>query len=121
MILGLRTAIVPTPDLAAAKAWYAQAFETQPYFDEPYYVGFSIGGFELGLVPDGKPGSAGAEPYWGVSDINAELSRLIALGAIPGQAATEVGGGILVASVGDPYGNTLHLIQNPHFDPKAVR
>jgi len=121
MILGLRTAIVPTPDLAAGKAWYAQAFETPPYFDEPFYVGFNIGGFELGLIPDGQPGAAGAQPYWGVADIHSELARLIALGATPQQPATEVGGGIFVASVGDPFGNTLHLIQNPHFDTKVVR
>lgn len=121
MILGLRTTIIPTPDLAAGKAWYAQAFETQPYFDEPFYVGFNIGGFELGLVPDGQPGEAGAQPYWGVADINAELERLVALGANLQQPVTDVGGGITVASVGDPFGNSLYLIQNPHFDPKAIR
>ena len=76
MILGLRTAIVPTPDLVAGKAWYAQAFETKPYFDEPFYVGFNIGGFELGLIPDGTPGEAGAQASWGVADIHAELLRL---------------------------------------------
>ena len=92
MILGLRTAIVPTPDLAAGKAWYTRAFETEPYFDEPFYVGFAIGGFELGLVPDGAtPGDAGAYPMWGVADLAMELARLIALGesappAAPGQS-----------------------------------
>jgi predicted enzyme related to lactoylglutathione lyase len=122
MILGLRTAIVPTPDLAAGKAWYSQAFETQPYFDEPFYVGFNIGGFELGLIPDGnQPGMAGAQPYWGVADIAAELTRLMALGASALQPATDVGGGILVGAVLDPFGNALHLVQNPHFDTQAVR
>ena len=121
MILGLRTTIVPTPDLAAGTAWYSKAFEAQPYFDEPFYVGFNVGGFELGLIPDATPGEAGAQPYWGVADIHAELTRLIALGATARQPATDVGGGIVVASVGDPFGNSLHLIQNPHFDPKALR
>ena len=121
MILGLRTAIVPTPDLAAGKAWYSKAFETPPYFDEPFYVGFNVGGFELGLIPDGTPGEAGAQPYWGVADIHAELARLIALGATAKQPATDVGGGIFVASVADPFGNSLHLVQNPHFDTKALR
>lgn len=121
MILGLRTAIVPTPDLAAGKAWYAKAFETEPYFDEPFYVGFAIGGFELGLIPDGEPGLSGPQPHWGVADIDAEVARLLALGAQPGQPVTDVGGGIRVASVLDPFGNALHLIQNPHFDPKGVR
>lgn len=121
MILGLRTAIVPTPDLAAGKAWYSAAFETPPYFDEPFYVGFAIGGFELGLIPDGEPGQSGAQPYWGVADIEAEVARLLAAGAQPGQPVTDVGGGIRVGSVLDPFGNALHLIQNPHFDTKAVR
>lgn len=122
MILGLRTAIVPTPDLAAGKAWYTKAFETLPYFDEPFYVGFAIGGFELGLVPDGAtPGDAGPQPHWGTADLDAEVARLIALGATAGQPVTDVGGGIRVGSVIDPFGNALHLIQNPHFDPKGVR
>jgi hypothetical protein len=43
---GLRTCIYPVEDLAAAKAWYAQAFNATPNFDEPFYVGFTVGGFE---------------------------------------------------------------------------
>lgn len=121
MILGLRSAIVPVADLAAGKAWYSLAFETAPYFDEPFYVGYQIGGFELGLMPDGTPGAQGAEPYWGVADIGAEVARLLALGATEKQPVTDVGGGIFVAAVGDPFGNRLHLIQNPHFDTKALR
>ena len=53
MLLGLRTAIYPVQDLARAKVWYEQVVGAKPYFDEPFYVGFSVGGFELGLLPDG--------------------------------------------------------------------
>lgn len=60
MILGLRTAIYHVPDLARAKAWYAEAFGVAPYFDEPFYVGFSVGGYELGLDPDVSLAPAGA-------------------------------------------------------------
>ena len=56
MIRGLRTAIYHVTDLAIAKAWYAAVLEREPYFDQPFYVGFNVGGFELGLVPDGTPG-----------------------------------------------------------------
>ena len=70
MILGLRTCIYPAPELARAKAWYAEAFGVAPYFDEPFYVGFRIGGFELGLVPDATPGRDGAQALWGVTDID---------------------------------------------------
>ncbi len=121
MILGLRTALYPAPDLAAGKAWYARAFGVEPYFDEPFYVGFSVGGFELGLVPDAKPGDAGAQPLWGVEDIAAEVERLAALGAAILEPVTDVGGGIKVAAVRDPFGNRLGLIENPHFDRAAVR
>lgn len=68
MIQGLRTAIYPAPDLAAAKAWYSRVLGREPYFDEPYYVGYSVGGFELGLIPDGTPGASGVIVYWGVPD-----------------------------------------------------
>ena len=61
MIQGLRTAIYPTPDLARGKDWYRRVLERDPYFDEPFYVGFSAGGFELGLIPDGEPGAAGVQ------------------------------------------------------------
>jgi predicted enzyme related to lactoylglutathione lyase len=121
MILGLRTAIYPSPDLAVAKQWYAAVLGVAPYFDEPFYVGFSVGGFELGLVPDGMPGTQGAQPLWGVSDIGAEHARLIGLGARPLEPITEVGGGIRVAAVLDPCGNRFGLIENPNFDASAVR
>lgn len=121
MLLGLRTAIYPAPDLQRAKQWYAEVLAQQPYFDEPFYVGFAVGGFELGLVPDGEPGTQGPQPLWGVSDIDAAQARLIRLGATALEPVTEVGAGIRVAAVRDPFGNRLGLIQNPHFDPAAVR
>ena len=121
MILGLRTVGYPVPDLAAAKAWYAAAFETQPYFEEPFYVGFTIGGFELGLIPDGTPGTAGAVTYWGVPDVAKEVERFVALGATIIAAPNEVGGGIIVATLGDPFGNAIGLIYNPYFNVEAVK
>ena len=121
MILGLRTAIYPAPDLARAKAWYVQVLELQPYFDQPFYVGFAVGGFELGLVPDGTPGIGGPQPLWGVSNADAAYARLIELGATALDPVTEVGDGIRVAAVMDPFGNRLGIVENPHFDAAAVR
>jgi len=123
MFQGLRTAIYPAPDLARAKAWYAPAFSVAPYFDEPFYVGFNIGGFELGLVPDApvSPPATGVSALWGVTEIEADYARLLALGATVHYAPKDVGGGVIVASVLDPFGNILGLIHNPNFDPKAVR
>src|ERR1043165_6639828 len=78
MLLGLRTVIYKAPDLAGAKAWYSDVFGITPYFDEPFYVGFNIGGYELGLDPDTdtRPGPGGATAYWGVADLDAVLAHV---------------------------------------------
>lgn len=120
MILGLRTVVYPAADLASARRWYAQVLDQQPHFDEPLHVGFNVGGFELGLIPDGKPGLSGAQPLWGVPDAAAELSRLLGLGARELEPVTEVGGGVKVAAVIDPFGNRVGIIENPHFDPSRI-
>lgn len=116
MIQGLRTVIYPVTDIAEGKGWYAGVLGKEPYFNEPFYVGFEVGGFELGLIPDGQPGAAGATAYWGTADARAELARLKQLGGTVEQDVTDVGGDILVATVRDPYGNLFGIIQNPHFD-----
>ena len=123
MFLGLRTVIYHAPDLAQAKAWYAAAFGVEPYFDEPFYVGFEIGGFELGLDPDVSKVRVGnnAVAYWGVSDIDEACTRLVGLGAEAREPVRDVGGDIKVATVADPFGNVIGLIQNPHFKVKDVR
>lgn len=121
MILGLRSVIVPAPDLAAAKRWYSELLGQPPSFDQPYYVGFAVGGFELGLAPDALPGTDGPQPLWGVAELESAYARLLALGASALQPVTAVGEGIKVAAVRDPFGNRLGLIENPHFDPAAVR
>jgi predicted enzyme related to lactoylglutathione lyase len=120
-LLGLRTAIYPAPDIARAKAWYAQVLDQQPYFDEPFYVGFEVGGFELGLLPDATPGTTAPQPLWGVADANAAYARLLVLGATALEAVKDVGGGIKVAAVLDRFGNRLGIIENPLFDVKKVR
>ena len=120
MILGLRTAIYPAPDLGAAKVWYSKLLGLAPYFDEPFYVGFSVGGFELGLLPDAQPGTGGAQPLWGVANIESTYARLLELGATVLEPVSEVGVGIKVAAVKDPFGNRFGIIENPHFNAGAV-
>lgn len=115
---GLRTAIYFVDDLAAAKEWYMTALGIQPYFDEPFYVGFNIGGYELGLHPtesrnNSQPNSVAV--YWGVDDAYVAYNALIAAGATPHEVPNEVGGGIVVGAVKDPWGNALGVIYNPHF------
>jgi predicted enzyme related to lactoylglutathione lyase len=120
MIVGLRTAIYPAPDLAAAKRWYSAILGKAPHFDEPFYVGFSVGGFELGLLPSAQPGTVGPQPLWGVINIELAYSRLLQMGASALEPVAEVGEGIKVAAVIDPFGNRLGIIENPHFDASAV-
>ena len=121
MIQGLRIAIYSTPNLARGKAWYRQVLGCDPYFDEPFYVGFSVGGFELGLIPDGTPGLAGVQAYWGVAHAATELARLTALGARVYEPVRDVGGGIKVGSVRDPFGNLFSIIENPHHQAAYAR
>ena len=118
MLLGLRTVIHKAPDLARAKKWYGDLFGLTPYFDEPFYVGFNVGGFELGLDPDTKgqsPGPGGTVAYWGVEKLNDLMQRLAARGVEVVSPIHDVGEGILVASIRDPFGNIVGLIENPHF------
>jgi predicted enzyme related to lactoylglutathione lyase len=118
MLLGLRTAIYHVGDLDQAKAWYAQVTGCAPYFDEPFYVGFNVGGYELGLDPEAAAAVAkggGVSAYWGVNDARSAYGRLLELGAKPHAGVQDVGGGILVATVSDPWGNIFGVIENPHF------
>jgi len=118
MFHGLRTVIYHVADLARARAWYAELLGVAPYFDEPYYVGFSIGGFELGLDPDSSlvaPGAGGCVAYWGVANADEAMAQALSVGAQPRSPVQEVGGGIRVATVADPFGNLIGLIENPHF------
>lgn len=111
---GLRTVIYPAPDLEATKEWWSNLLGFGPYFDEPFYVGFEAGGYELGLLPTADPAD-GALTYWGVVDVAAAVAAAIAEGAVEHTPATEVGDGIVTATVRTPSGAILGLIDNPHF------
>lgn len=118
MFQGLRTVGYQVSDLEQARGWYTKVLGIEPYFAEPFYVGFNVGGYELGLHPDpegGLVGLGGAVAYWGVPDIVTAHEKLIALGASELLPVRDVGGGIKVAVVKDPFGNALGIIENPHF------
>jgi predicted enzyme related to lactoylglutathione lyase len=121
MFNGLRTVKYDAKNLGEAKAWYSEVLGIKPYFDQPFYVGFEVGGYELGITPDenvhAKRAASGIA-YWGVDDAHAAYKRLVDLGATPLEPVTDVGDGILIGSVHDPFGNVLGVIQNPHFKAK---
>lgn len=123
-MLGLRTVGYHVQDLAGAKAWYTKVLGHGPYFDQPFYVGFDVGGYELGILPleKGQPrGAGGTIAYWGVPKAKTAWARLIRLGAKPHHKVTDVGEGIKVGAVIDPFGNILGVIENPHFKVKRPK
>src|SRR2546421_1463044 len=118
MFLGLRTAIYHVDDIDKGKAWYTEVFGVKPYFDEPFYVGFNVAGYELGLQPGASTATDkadGAVAYWGVENAEAAFKRIIELGASVHEEVKDVGEGIKVATVKDPFGNVFGIIENPHF------
>ena len=119
---GLRTAIYAVADLPAAREWYSEVLERSPYFDEEFYVGFNVGGFELGLVPEPDAPverDAAGVAFWGVADADAAYARLLRLGAHDHEPVQDVGEGIKIGAVRDPFGNVLGVVENPHFRVEA--
>ena len=118
MFLGLRTAVYYVSDIQKGRDWYSSILGFPPYFDEPFYVGFNVAGYELGLQPTESEEivqSSKAAVYWGVESCEAALKALLAKGATANEDVQDVGGGIKVASVKDPFGNIFGVIENPHF------
>jgi predicted enzyme related to lactoylglutathione lyase len=111
---GIKTVLHPVSDLAAAKAVYTALLGVPPIADASYYVGFEAAGQHIGLVPGGGPqGMTSPVAYWHVPDIEAKLAEVTAAGATVKEPAHDVGGGRLVATVTDPDGNVLGLLQDP--------
>jgi predicted enzyme related to lactoylglutathione lyase len=111
---GVKIVLHPVSDLAKSKAVYVALLGVEPQADSDYYVGFDVAGQHIGLVPNGGP-QAMASPvaFWQVPDIEAKLAEVAAAGASVKEAAHDVGGGRLVATVTDPDGNVLGLFQDP--------
>ena len=110
---GVKTVLVPVSDLATAKAVYAALLGLPPQTDSAYYVGFDTDGQHIGLVPGGGPqGMTSPVPYWHVADIEAKLAEVTAAGGTVQEPARDVGGGRLVATVTDPDGNVLGVLQD---------
>ena len=111
--LGIKTVLHPVSDLAKAKPVYAALLGVEPQADESYYVGFEAAGQHIGRVPGGGPqGMTSPVAYWHVADIEAKLAEVTAAGAIVKEPAHDVGGGRVVATVTDPDGNVLGLLQD---------
>ena len=115
--LGLRSYIIKVGNMAEAKEFYTKAFGIAPYFDEPFYMGWNIQGYELGMVPADDKTVVGnnIETYWGVEDMDATIAHFESCGARLTYGPEDVGSGIITAIVNDPWDNQIGLIINPHF------
>ncbi len=110
MSTAIRSMVVPVSDLTAAKAIYT-ALLGEPHTDQPYYVGYNVAGLEIALRPAGDGETpTGPTANVGVPDIQAALAAAQQAGATLADPPRDVGGG-LVATVTDPDGITLGLIQ----------
>jgi predicted enzyme related to lactoylglutathione lyase len=111
---GIKTVLHPVSDLTRAKPVYTALLGMPPQTDSSYYVGFEAAGQQIGLVPSGgSQGMTSPVAYWHVPDIEAKLAEVTAAGATVQEPAHDVGGGRLVATVTDPDGNVLGLLQDP--------
>jgi len=128
MLRGLTTAAYPVADFEGATRWYTELLGVEPYFNTPAYVEFRIGDYqhELGLLNAAFLGELGGQEastapggvilYWHVDDIEASIARLVELGATVHQPPRDFSDeGYIGASVIDPFGNILGIMQNPHY------
>jgi predicted enzyme related to lactoylglutathione lyase len=110
---GIKTVLHPVSDLEKAKAVYTALIGIKPQNDADSCVGFEAEGQHIGLVPGGGPqGMTSPVAYWHVSDIEAKLAEVTDAGATVHEPPRDVGGGRLVATITDPDGNVLGLIQD---------
>ena len=117
MLKGLQTIVYHVSNLEVAKMWYSEMFDMKPYFDESFYAGFNIGGYELGLDPSDTEYSKGNSSitYWNVDHIDAVFERFRSKKVIIHQEIHAVGEGIRLGSIRDPFGNVIWLIEiTPH-------
>ncbi|MFI7666026.1 VOC family protein [Nocardia sp. NPDC049526] len=125
MLRGIATVSFYADDLEAAKDWYTEVLGLEPYYTVPGgYYEFRIGDYqhELGIInrkfaPAGAQNApGGAILNWHVDDVQASFDRLVALGAEEYEPITPRGDGdFITASVVDPFGNVLGIMQNPHY------
>jgi len=112
--LGLSSLIYPTKDIETSKKWWSEALGVAPYFESDGYVGFDLGGYELGFNSDSAT-LGGPLTYIAVDDVDDAVKELTAKGAALLLGPTHVGGGIIIADIESPNGDVFGVIYNPHF------
>ncbi len=103
----IRSLVIPVSDLDAAKAVYT-ALLGAPHTDQPYYVGYNVDGFEVGLNP-GDDTAVGPVAFADVEDLDAARATLLAAGATERSAPREVAPEARVCVLSDADGNPIGL------------
>ncbi|WP_318212486.1 VOC family protein [Streptomyces sp. SJL17-1] len=112
---GLATIRYHADDLAAARTWYSEVLGIEPYFERPEYIEFRLGDHRQELGISRTPSApAGVVAYWHVDDVDAELARLLDLGAKEHEPLRDYGD-FRAGAVLDPFGNVLGIMHNPHY------
>ncbi|TCO41572.1 putative glyoxalase superfamily protein PhnB [Kribbella antiqua] len=130
MLRGFATVSFYAADVQAAREWYTKLLGIEPYYavptpENPAYIEYRFGDFqcELGII-DAKyathqvaNGPAGAVIHWHVDDLEATVDSLLSLGATLNDPITDrgEGTGFRTASVVDPFGNIIGIMNNPHY------
>ena len=112
MFLNLRSVMYEVHDLKKAKEWYSKVLEIEPAFVQPDDVIYFIGGDRMVLHRVDHPSlgdGSGTVAYWAVSNFKAELQMLLDNGATEFGTVRDMGNGILLATVKDPFGNIIGI------------
>jgi predicted enzyme related to lactoylglutathione lyase len=104
----IKLIVYPARDIEAAKEFYTEFLETEPYADSQYYVGFKTDHLEIGLDPNAKD----IISYIDVDDIVECIEHCTSHGATLHQDTKDVGGGLLIAQLKDPNGNIIGVRQS---------
>ncbi len=102
----INSVVIPAADLDKIKAVYT-ALLGAPHTDESYYVGYNVGGFEIGLNPNSK--DTGPVAYIDVDDLDAARQSLLDSGATETTAPMGAGPNSRVCVLADPAGNPIGL------------
>ena len=106
---GINPILYPVKDLKETTALFRKFLGTEPYAEQPYYVGFKVDDQDIGLVPGNPEGGLAA--FFHVDDIKESLQILVDGGTTIIQDIKNVGGGRLVASVKDKDNNIIGIVQ----------
>ncbi|WP_036510248.1 VOC family protein [Nocardia aobensis] len=108
----LENIVYTVNDLNAAKAIQIALLDTEPHTDNIHYVGFNVGGTEIGLTPVQRDAATSTVAHIRVADLDATLERARKAGATVVNEPRQVSPGTRVAAVQGSEGPVYGLIEH---------